>query len=251
MIIAIPELSRIPFIAHGFTLKKLKNGNIFNFDLRDNAKAHNNLLKVTDFIEEKNSIITCRQVHSNKIIKIDPKNAHPGHYGEMEGDALITNQPNVTIAVKTADCLPILFFDQKEKAIGAIHAGRRGTMLSIAKTAIESMNYYFNTMPENLIVGIGPGIQKCCYEVDKKIADLFKKKFNRYDQVVFPNPKNKYKYTIDLLKTNLEQLIEKKVMYKNIFVADYCTSCRNDLFFSYRADKFKTGRMLGFITLKN
>ena len=252
MIIAIPEFSRIPFIAHGFTLKKLENGQNFDFDFRDRTQTQKNFLKLTHFIGvKKNSIITCRQVHSNKIIKFDPLKADPHKYQEMEGDALITNQSNVTIAVKTADCLPILLIDKKEKAIGAIHAGRKGTMLSIVKAAIENMKTCFNTMPENLIVGIGPGIQKCCYEVDKTIADLFKKKITHSNRVVIPNPKNKLKYTIDLLEANLGQLIEKNVLNKNIFVVDYCTSCRNDLFFSYRADKIKTGRMLGFITLKN
>jgi len=252
MFIAIPELSQIPFIAHGFTLKKLENGQNFDFDLRNRNQAQKNFLKVINFIgAKKSSIITCRQVHSNKIIKFDPLKPDPHKYREIEGDALITNQPNVTIAVITADCLPILLIDKKEKAIGAIHAGRKGTMMSIVKAAIENMKIYFNTMPENLIVGIGPGIQKCCYEVDKTIADQFEKKIKHSNQVVIPNPKNKLKHTIDLLEANLGQLIEKNVLYKNIFVMDYCTSCRNDLFFSYRADKIKTGRMLGFIMLKD
>jgi hypothetical protein len=138
----------------------------------------------------------------------------------MQGDGLLTNQPNVILAILTADCLPILLIDKKQKAIAAIHAGRNGSMLFIIEAAIKQMEILFGTKSENLIAGIGPGIKKCCYEVD-------------------------------LFRANIEQMKKKGVLKENIFSLDLCTSCKKDIFFSYRAEKGKTGRMLGFIMIKN
>lgn len=224
MFVTLPALSEIPYISHGFTFRRLDNGHDFDLDLYNRERLNlveENLKKLTQSIGFPTApVITCRQVHQKKIIKVDLQKTTPQEIRGMSGDGLITNQPNVIIAVLMADCLPLLFIDKKKKAIGAIHAGRKGTMASIAKAAIEQMKTHFGTMPENLIIGIGPGIKKCCYEVD-------------------------------ILEANLKQVIETGVLKENIFILNQCTFCRKDLFFSYRADNRKTGRMIGFVMLKN
>ncbi len=93
-------------------------------------------------------------------------------------------------------------------------------MLSITDKVIEQMNIHFGSKPENIMAGIGPGIKKCCYEVD-------------------------------ILEENIEQMKTKGLLKKNIFSLNQCTSCKKEMFFSYRAEKGKTGRMLAFIMLKN
>lgn len=252
MIVTLSKLSEIPYISHGFTLKKLDNGQDFNFNINQNIQPEENLKKLTQFIGNPACpVITCRQVHSNKIIRVNLIKSNPQEIREMEGDALITNQPNVIIAVLTADCLPILLLDKKQKSIGAIHAGRIGTMLSIVEEAIKQMKIHFGTRPENLIAGIGPGIKKCCYEVDKTTALFFKKNFPYSDRIIASHDRNSSKFTIDLFEANLQQLIGNGVPKKNITSLGQCSSCKNDLFFSYRADKNNTGRMLGFIMLRN
>jgi len=222
--VALPALSKIPFIVHGFTLRKLDNGQNFNLNLYNYNQSNHvekNLKILTKLIGFPSvPVILCRQVHHNKIINVDLQKNTPQEIQKMTGDGLLTNQSNVILAVVTADCLPILLIDKKQKAIAAIHAGRNGTMLSIVEAAIERMRILFGTIPEDLIAGIGPGIKKCCYEVD-------------------------------LFEANIEQVIKKGVLKENILNLDQCTSCRNDIFFSYRAEKGKTGRMFGFIMMKN
>lgn len=252
MIVTLSELSKIPYISHGFTLKKQKNGQILDFNSYQNPHQEENFKKLTKLLGTPTSpVITCRQVHGNKTIKVDLLKTDPQEIREMQGDALITNHSNIIIAVLAADCLTILIFDKKQKAIGAIHAGRKGTMLSIAAKTIDQMKTHFGTRPENLIAGIGPGIKKCCYEVNENTALSFKKKIPNSDNIVAPSFRNRAKFTIDILEANLQQIVRKGVLRKNIFIVDQCTSCRNDLFFSYRSDKNNTGRMIGFITLKN
>ena len=222
--VTLPNLSKIPFITHGFTLRRLDNGQNFDLNLYNynrSSPVDKNLNKLTKLIGFPSTpIITCRQIHHNKIIKVDLLKNTPQEIRKMQGDGLVTNQTNVILAVLTADCLPILLIDKEQNAIAAIHAGRKGTALSIVKEAIKQMATLFGSVPEDLIVGIGPGIKKCCYEVD-------------------------------ILEKNFQQIRNKGVLKKNIFSVDQCTSCRNDIFFSHRADNSKTGRMIGFIMLKN
>ena len=196
--VTLPALSKIPFIVHGFTLRKLDNGQNFDLNLYDcNQSTHveKNLKKLTKLIGFPSAhVISCRQVHHNKIIHVDLQKNTPQEIQKMPGDGLVTSQPNVILAVLTADCLPIFLIDKKQTAIAAIHAGRNGTMLSIVEAAIEQMGSLFGTVPEDLITGIGPGIKKCCYEVD-------------------------------LFKANIEQVMKKGVLKKNISCLDQCTSC--------------------------
>ena len=220
--VSLPGFSKIPFITHGFTLRQLDNGQDFDLNLYERDQSNHikkNLKKLTELIGFPSApVISCSQVHHNKIIKVDLQKNTPQEIRKIQGDGLVTNQPNVILAILTADCLPILLIDKKQKTIAAIHAGRKGTMISIVGKAIEKMESLFGTEPENLIAGIGPGIKKCCYGVD-----------------IFEN--------------NLQQIMNKGVLKKNIFSIDECTSCRKDIFFSYRAEKGKTGRMIGFIMI--
>ena len=114
---------------------------------------------------------TLRQVHSDKILKAD----HPGLIGE--GDALISNQPGTTLSVRTADCLPIVMADSKNRAVAAIHAGWRGVVQEIVSKAAAAMAENFGTRPEDLVVAIGPGIGPCCFEVGPEVAVQFSRFF--------------------------------------------------------------------------
>lgn len=224
MYLTLQPLSSIPFISHGFTIRKFAGEHEFDlnpYTSKQPGMAEKNLALLAKSISVTSTpLITCRQVHGNNIFNVDLQKTSPQKIKEMQGDGLVTNQPNVTIAILTADCLPILLVDKKQRAIGAVHAGRKGTDLSVVEMAIEKMKILFGSSPENIIAGIGPGIKKCCYEVD-------------------------------LFEANTQQMIKKGVPEQNIFSLNQCTSCRNDLFFSYRAEKGETGRMIGFITIKN
>ncbi len=113
-------------------------------------------------------LATAKQIHSDHVLLA----TQPGHLGP--GDAIISKQPGVTVAVRTADCLPILIVDSRTRAVAAVHAGWRGVVAEIAPKAVEAMRLEFGSRPEDLEIVIGPGIGPCCFEVGPEVATQFR-----------------------------------------------------------------------------
>jgi YfiH family protein len=188
------------------------------------------------------------------------------------GDGLITNRRGVLLGVKTADCVPVLIADREGHAVGAFHAGWRGTLARIVEKGIGAMRQHFGVEPENMVVAIGPCIHGCCYEVSAELRDQFASQFpygNELFTEVFSSDPVREKYPLmfmnmrapghgappskphlDLVEANRRQLISVGVPENAIDVSPLCTSCRIDLLFSHRAEKGKTGRMIAAIGLK-
>jgi YfiH family protein len=156
-----------------------------------------------------------------------------GHLGD--GDALIDNRLGNLLAVKTADCIPILLVDDEHRAVAAVHAGWRGTVAGIARCTVRAMRKEFSSEPSLLHAAIGPGIGKCCYEVGADVAAQFGESGPAH---------------IDLVETNRRQLIEAGIPESRIYAANLCTKCGIEDFHSYRRDKEHAGRMLSFIGWK-
>jgi hypothetical protein len=173
------------------------------------------------------SAATLHQVHSDICI---PARGRTGVLGD--GDALLENTPGHLVAIKTADCIPILLVDEEHRAVAAVHAGWRGTVRGIVKHAVCSMQEEFGTRPTKLHAAIGPGIGKCCYEVGAEVAAQFGESGPCH---------------IDLVEANRRQLIEAGVPEPQIYAAHLCTKCGVEDFHSYRRDKEQAGRMLSFI----
>lgn len=173
-----------------------------------------------------NRLATAKQVHSNHVLVVQSE----GKQGE--GDALVSNQPGVGLAIRTADCLPILFADPKNRAVAAVHAGWRGVMCEIAAKAVEAMTQNFGSKPEDLVVAIGPGIGPCCFEVGPEVAVQF-------------GLSGRTK--IDLAETTRRQLGRNGVSAGQIFSSGLCTYCDAELFESYRRDRDAAGRMISLI----
>lgn len=113
------------------------------------------------------SIITLRQQHGNQIVKVDKTYAGRGSQSDssaLEGDGLITNEKNIYLVIKAADCHQIALFDPKNSTIGLIHAGWKGLDMGIIKNAVKSMHDNFHTNPKDLVVELGPSIGPCCYK---------------------------------------------------------------------------------------
>ena len=161
------------------------------------------------------------QTHSNHVEIVDERIDYP------DTDGLILTNSDDTIYLKFADCTPLIFYD-KENKIGAVsHAGWRGTATKIGVKTVEKMSNNFGTKPENIIVLIGAAISRCCYEVSEDVKDIL------LDTV--KNPTGLYEgKNVDLKGINAQQLLEIGV--KNIDICPYCTSCNNDLFYSYRKE---------------
>lgn len=184
-----------------------------------------------------NSVAKSHQIHEDKILTV----AAPGRY---EGyDALITNIPGIQLAVTIADCTPILVFDPVKRAVAAIHAGWRGTVLKIVLKTIKKMQLEYNTNPADCLAYIGTCIDACSFEVGTEVADHFSDSRKQFDT-------DKDKFFVDLKSANKDQLLAAGILEGNIETSSYSTVLNNDDYFSYRLEKGQTGRMLATIGIR-
>ncbi len=178
---------------------------------------------------DQDAMASLKQVHSAKVLPV----SEIGCAGEA--DSLITTIPGVAVSVRTADCFPILLADPEQRAIGAVHAGWRGTAEHIVERALEQMRTDFGTRPANILAAIGPGIGRCCYQVGEEVARRFG--FEGAAQ-------------IDLAGINREQLIAAGVGPSQIDTIGGCTFCESQQFFSYRREKENAGRMISYARIR-
>jgi YfiH family protein len=183
------------------------------------------------------NVATLRQIHSDAVIAAEGRSGCLG-----EGDALIENTPGVLVAVKTADCIPVLIVDPRNRAVAAVHAGWRGTVRKIAVRAIAELHSKFSSRAEDLHVAIGPGIGKCCYEVGPEVAEQFREYDAALTNITHP-------VHLDLAEINHRQIREAGVPSTQIYSAGLCTKCHSE-FHSYRRDKQEAGRMLSMAGVK-
>ena len=161
-----------------------------------------------------------------------------------ETDAIVTDLKGVCIGIKTADCVPVLLFDQKKKVIAAIHAGWRGTVQHITYLAVKRMIFEFKSDPGDIIAGIGPSISPDVYEVGTEVWAQFDPLYYRSN-----GSESNDKRLLDLWKANRDQLIGAGVPVNQIELAELCTFSNPNTFFSARRDGAKTGRMASGILL--
>lgn len=200
-----PELDALPWLEHGFGTRLSRGwpGDV--------------------------PLATVRQIHSDRVLEAD----HGGCIGE--GDALISKRPGITLSVRTADCLPILMADARNRAIAAVHAGWRGTVQEIVVKTMEAMTEKFGSRREDMVVAIGPGIGPCCFEVGPEVASQF-------------GLSGRAK--LDLAETIVRQLRRNGGTMGHVATANLCTRCRADLFESYRRDRERAGRMVSAIGIR-
>jgi hypothetical protein len=187
----------------------------------------------------------CWQTHSADVRVVRSYQAaqpKPGVLGDdIYCDALVSRTPKILLAVKTADCVPILLGDAKTGAFAAVHAGWRGTSSSIIVQAIEHLQREYSARPQDLRAAIGPAANSCCYEVGSEVIKVFKERFPQSDHLLEPTREGHAR--IDLQAANRDQLISAGVSPDRIHLAPLCTMDRNDLFFSYRREKAVHGRV--------
>jgi purine-nucleoside/S-methyl-5'-thioadenosine phosphorylase / adenosine deaminase len=204
-----------------------------------------------------------------------PDAGHPPR--TRSGDALIADRPEMLLGIRTADCVPILMVDRERRAVAAVHAGWRGALNRIVEKAAGEMCRMFNSRPENLLAAVGPSIRRCCYEVGPEVADAFCGVFPAGDEFfhkVAATPEDlrmalRYrtlfmlqappghqmedtfaKVHLDLAAVVRYQLEHAGVPGSQIYVADYCTACRTDLFCSFRKEGALAGRMMAVIGMR-
>lgn len=172
-------------------------------------------------------IYSLKQVHGNEIIEVKKNN----RLLKKEGDGLFTSDKEIVLEVKTADCFPVFIFDKN--LIMVLHAGWRGARSGIVKKGIEIFKEKSDI--ENARVFLGPGIKKCCYEIGTDVAEFFLDFIEKRNEKIY----------LDLEKFIITELLNAGLNREKIFSFPYCTSCRNDLFYSYR--KGDKGRIRAWI----
>ena len=193
-----------------------------------------------------NNIIYAHQKHTDNILVCDKNfmNVFPLP-NDYIYDAMITNIPGILLSVRTADCAPILFWDEEHEAVGAAHCGWKGTIQKLQiKTALK-MREAYGTNLGNLKVAIGPGISKCCYEVSEEFYKDFADIFGGQVKIFFKE-KGNGKYMCDLKGIN-KMLLLDLLVEKNIEISQNCTYCEEDLFFSHRRQGERRGSHAAFI----
>lgn len=205
-------------------------------DLKEEIEKNKKFICDELHIEYDNLIIP-QQTHSDNVEIINLQKNYP------ECDGLITNKKNIAIALNFADCVPLVFYDPIKKVIAVAHAGWRGTVAKIGIKTVEKMVQNFNCKAENIIALIGPCIGQCCFEVKEDVLNKLSDSVNNNCPEAFSNNK------VDLKLVNKYQLLS--IGIKKIDVCEYCTSCQNELFFSYRKGKGNTARHSAVIMLKN
>jgi len=264
---------KLPWLVHGFSTRsggasglaeeKILNLSFTEWDERANVEENRRRLQGALGANEF-TLISMKQIHSDAIhlFRTAPAQA-------CSGDASATNQPGLLLAVQTADCVPILLVDPKHRAVAAIHAGWRGTLARITEKTVGRMQLEFSTRPPHLLAAIGPSIGPCCYEVNADFVPKFTAQFADaaayFDEPLSgeePNPLQWLNMAppghqpparpvhLDLPKANRSQLLAAGLRTQNIFESSLCTGCRTDLFFSYRKEAARSGRLLSVVGIR-
>ena len=206
---------KIPGLRHGFT-RRIPGIEV----ARDKAEALKRLEKVHhqlrgDLGLRDWPLLTAEQIHADKIAVVDGPISNDREFAGCDG--LITNQPRVVLEIRVADCGAVYLVDPKTPAIGLVHSGKKGTELSITAKAIEQMRQHFGSRPADLIVQLGPCIRPPHYEID---------------------------FAAEIIRQ------AKSSGVKQVHDCGICTACDLERYYSYRAEKGKTGRLLALLAME-
>ncbi len=213
---------------------------------QDPEPIGSNRREIASYFGAEAYFVSALQVHGDHVHEVEAR-ANQGWTEvdmSLKADALVTNITGVVLTILTADCVPLLIVDPVHRAIGAVHAGWRGTQQEITRKTIETMGRLYGTQPADLIVGIGPAIGGCCYEVGEEVVNHFR----AYPHAI--TTQNHGKYLLDTRQINAQQLTSLGVPPEQIEISPICTACEHERFFSYRADGGTAGRFMSCIMLE-
>jgi YfiH family protein len=215
-----------------------------NLQLRDDPNEWAKVARAMEVTPENVRLI--RQVHGATVAFA--RRGDPQSWTMPEADAVITDDASTAIAVRVADCAPVLIADRRLGVVAAVHAGWRGTMQSIVVEGVKALTREFASRPSDLIAALGPCLGPCCGEVGPEVVDAFRaaghgeKVLERW----FSDGATGRPY-LDLWQANRDQLVAAGLSEEAVFVAGLCSKTYAGLMHSYRADGQKAGRMVGII----
>lgn len=242
------SINAIKSVAHGVTTRHggVSRGAYSSLNLslsvqdEETAVLENKRRVAQAFKASPMALLTTRQVHGASVVQVTD------NVWSVEdsprADALITDRPGPMLLQRFADCVPIFFAESSGRAVGLAHAGWRGTILNVAAATVAALESSYRTKPSDLMVGIGPSIGPCCFEVGADVAD----QFQGTPSVILDRQPRPH---IDLWEANRLALMDAGVVPEAIEVARICTRCRQDDYFSHRALGYPAGRFGGVIGL--
>lgn len=191
------------------------------------------------------NLVCAKQVHGKNVVYVKESNIGSGALNYESSiaatDGFITDKKGIPLAILTADCLSVFVYDPARPAVMLLHAGWRGTQQNIAAEGIRMLQERFGSSPQRLLVGFGPSIRSCCFEVDKDFKNSFP----------FGMVNREGRNFMDIALINQQQLINCGVKEKNIYDPGFCTFSNNQDYFSYRKEADKAGRMISVIMLNH
>ena len=271
----------IPWLVHGFSTRQggvstCYGGRTLNLGLTQHdthASVERNRALFLNAVGAVNDdgglwpLAQVRQIHSAILHRVDTDLAH-----SPTGDGMITNTAGLLLAIKTADCVPMLVADVKRRVVGAFHAGWRGTVARVVEKGVGEMRRQFGSAPPDLRAAIGPCVRRCCYAVGIEVRAEFESQFSYAGELfeeVFDSNTIHLKYPmlflnqrapghgdlgpeihLDLVAANRHQLEDAGVRKEHIAIVEGCTACDTKRFFSHRAEFGKTGRMMAAIGIR-
>jgi YfiH family protein len=193
------------------------------------------------------AVVTAQQVHEDSIAIVSADDKGTGARVFSSTDALATTETGVPLMLFFADCVPVLFYDPARRVAAISHAGWKGTVSRIAAKTLTKLQLAFNVNPQDCLIGIGPSIGQCCYEVDETVVNRLRQEFtSTWSDFITPQ---KDRWRLDLWELNRRQLLDAGASEDNIVVSGICTSCNTQLYYSHRAEQGVTGRLGAVIQL--
>ncbi|MBS1804374.1 MAG: peptidoglycan editing factor PgeF [Acidobacteria bacterium] len=239
-------------------------------DSREAVQRNRQLLAEAISGKSDTPIAALRQFHSNLVVVAEQGDI--SRQQPRKADGVISSVPGLLVAIQTADCIPVLVADRRQRIVAAFHAGWRGTVKRIVELGVGRMRLEFGCKPEDLVAAIGPGASQCCYAVGEELLSEFESQFSYARELfreVFDSDSVRTKYPmlfltqrapghspigpqlhLDLIEANRRQLLDAGVKTSAISATGGCTNCHPELFFSHRVSRGHAGRMMSVIGIK-
>lgn len=244
-ILRVPHWDLIPQLTHGFCGRcgGLSRGGFAALNLSsrvgDNPRCVRENWRRLGAAVPGVRFVTMQQHHGAEVARVDERVLQP-----PAADALVTQSAGLALCILTADCVPILLVAPEPRVIAAVHAGWRGTLLGIAQRAVVEMHARFGVQPSGVRAALGPAIDGCCYEVERRVTDELEQRWGAMPDAIAPRGA---KSRLDLRRANTAILVAAGVPPAHITSIGPCTRCTAGEYFSYRGAAGNTGRQVSFI----
>jgi YfiH family protein len=239
-VLSAPALSAIPGITHGFSTRRAEHNEftLGPFGSENPAISMNRARFMAAVNMTGWPILKLKQTHSSMVHVFHDTLAASQ---PVEGDAAITSLPGAALGIQTADCVPILIADKKATVVAAVHAGWRGIAAHIVEKTVKQILAVYAVAPQDLIAAIGPHNAVCCYEVGEEVVEAVNDSASIVRKPEWAKPH------LNQALANRNQLVAAGIPEAHIVLSNLCTQCRADLFYSYRREGKRAGRMLSVI----